>query len=181
VPNGGVRVKKSFDGSDSNSASGSGTAGGNDKIWTRPDYQPSSTAVGGTPRYMDKQVTSTGIAIASAAGGQNKTRQYDDNFIPLDLGDDFENQQAMLDEEEDVVMSDQEMEEDMDEEEEEEDVSSDGVESAAEDGNDDVDDDGVGEEVGLEGTEDEEEMDEEDEYNMYQDQLRYEAENDDLY
>ncbi|KAG0282371.1 hypothetical protein BGZ96_000549 [Linnemannia gamsii] len=180
VHNGGIRVKKSSDGNDI-------ASGGFDKTWTRPDYQPSSSSsTASTSRYMDKQdqdaESGSGADGTATAAGRDKNRQYDENFIPLDLGDDFENQQAaMLDEDEDVVMSDQEVEEEEDEE-EEEDVSSDGMETGADD------DDDEGEEVSLEDSEevdleededdDGEEMNEEEEYNMYQDQLRYEDEDD---
>ncbi|KAK3835329.1 MAG: hypothetical protein JOS17DRAFT_681696 [Linnemannia elongata] len=86
-------------------------------------------------------------------------------------------QAGMLDEDEDVVMSDQEMEE---EEEEEEDVSSEGMETDGE--NDDDEGEGEGEEeLGedlAEDVDDEEEMNEEDEYNMYQEQRRYEDDDD---
>ncbi|KAF9131205.1 hypothetical protein BGW39_002111 [Mortierella sp. 14UC] len=187
VPNGGTRVKKSSDGNDNVSGSGSGTGtgtGGKDKIWVRPDYKPPSSGAS-TSRYMDTRgqgasmVEEGSTSVTAVTSGRNKSRQYDDNFIPLDLGDDFEDQQAtMLDDDEDVVMSDQEMEED---EEEEEDVSSDGMESAE-------DEDDEGEAVSLEGSEEvdlnddvdnEEEMNEEDEYNLYQEQLRYEQHEDD--
>lgn len=173
VPNGGIRVKKSSDGNDI-------ALGGNDKTWKRPDYQP-STSVASTSRYMDKQdqgAEGTGSVAGTFDASRNKNRQYDENFIPLDLGDDFEDQQAgMLDEDEDVVMSDQEMEE---EEEEEEDVSSEGMETDGE--NDDDEGEGEGEEeLGedlAEDVDDEEEMNEEDEYNMYQEQRRYEDDDD---
>ncbi|KAG0375725.1 hypothetical protein BGX24_008731 [Mortierella sp. AD032] len=186
LPNGGIRVKKSSDGNDSVSGAGAGAGvgtGGKDKIWIRPDYKP-SPSVASTSRYMDTrgqgasmvvEEGSTGTSSTAAAGGRNKTRPNDENFISLDLGDDFENQQAtMLDDDEDVVMSDQEMEED---EEEEEDVSSDGMESAEDDNGDD--DEGE-EKVNLNDDDEvEEEMNEEDEYNMYQEQLRYEEDEDD--
>ncbi|KAF9911652.1 hypothetical protein EC991_002770 [Linnemannia zychae] len=190
IPNGGNRVKKPSDGNDSVPGAGTGTGtgagtGGKDKIWIRPDYKPPSSAAN-TSRYMDTQgqgasIVEEGVTDATAiASGRNKSRQYDENFIPLDLGDDFEDHQAtLLDDDEDVVMSDQEMEE---YEEEEEDVSSDGMESAEDEADD-------GEEVGLEGTEDadlyddddndNEEMNDEDEYNLYQEQLRYEQDEDD--
>ncbi|KAK3829679.1 MAG: hypothetical protein J3R72DRAFT_405655 [Linnemannia gamsii] len=72
------------------------------------------------------------------------------------------------------VKNDQEMEED---EEEEEDVSSDGMESAEDDNGDD--DEGE-DKVNLNDHDEvEEEMNEEDEYNMYQEQLRYEEDEDD--
>ncbi|KAG0071475.1 hypothetical protein BGZ89_010489 [Linnemannia elongata] len=173
VPNGGIRVKKSSDGNDFSS-------GGNDKTWTRPDYQPSSSA--STSRYMDKQcqdAESTSGGAGTSVAGRNKNRQYDENFIPLDLGDDFDDQQVgMLVEDEDVVMSDQEMEED---EEDEEDVSSDGVETDGEDDDDEGEGEGeeeLGEDLVKYGDDEEEEMNEEDEYNMYQEQLRYEDDDD---
>ncbi|KAF8942403.1 hypothetical protein BGZ47_006540 [Haplosporangium gracile] len=179
VPNGGIWVKKSSNGDDI-------TSGGNDKTWKRPDYQPSTSSIASASRYMDKQdqnAEGTSGAAGSSASGRNKNWQHDENFIPLDLGDDFDDQQAgILDEDEDVVMSDQEMEED---EEEEEDVSSDGMESGAEDnedegesegdgdGEDELDDDMVEDEV-----DNEQEMNAEDEYNMYQEQRRYEEDDD---
>ncbi|KAF9146527.1 hypothetical protein BG015_011573 [Linnemannia schmuckeri] len=176
IPNGGIRVKKLSDGDDI-------TSGGNDKTWKRPDYQRATSSIASTSRYMDKQdQNAEGIsgAAGSSASGRNKNWQYDENFIPLDLGDDFEDQQAgMLDEDEDVVMSDQEMEED---EEEEEDVSSDGMESGAEDNVDESegegDDDELDDDVVEDEVDNEEEMNEEDEYNMYQEQRRYEDDDD---
>ncbi|KAF9550545.1 hypothetical protein EC957_000219 [Mortierella hygrophila] len=174
VPNGGIWVKKSSDGNDI-------ALGGNDKTWTRPDYQPSSS-VASTSRYTDKQdqdAEGTSGGAGSSAAVRNKNRQYDENFIPLDLGDDFEAQQAsILDEDEDVVMSDQEMEED---EEEEEDVSSDGMETGGEDDDDEGEGEGeeeLGEDLVEDVDDDEEEMNEEDEYNMYQEQRRYEDDDD---
>ncbi|KAG9064329.1 hypothetical protein KI688_003517 [Linnemannia hyalina] len=174
VPNGGIWVKKSSDGNDI-------ALGGNDKTWTRPDYQPSSS-VASTSRYTDKQdqdAESTSGGAGTSAAVRNKNRQYDENFIPLDLGDDFEAQQAgILDEDEDVVMSDQEMEED---EEEEEDVSSDGMETGGEDDDDEGEGEGeeeLDEDLVEDENDDEEEMNEEDEYNMYQEQRRYEDDDD---
>ncbi|KAG0321116.1 hypothetical protein BGZ97_012107 [Linnemannia gamsii] len=177
VPNGGIRVKKSSDGNDI-------ASGGNDKTWVRPDYQLSSS-IASTSRHMENQDQDaeggSGADGTATAAGRNKNRQYDENFIPLDLGDDFENQQAgMLDEDEDVVMSDQEVEEEEDEE-EEDDVSSDGMETGAEDDDDEGEEVSLGgsEEVDLEDEDDDgKEMDEEDEYNMYQEQLRYEDDDD---
>ncbi|KAF9106712.1 hypothetical protein BGX29_008727 [Mortierella sp. GBA35] len=165
LPNGGTRAKKTS--SDGNDTPASGSGNGNK--WRRQDQQAAGS------RYMDSQ---DAASLEEGVGaGRSKTRQYDENFIPLDLGDDFENQQAMLDEE-DVVMSDQEMEED---EEDEEDVSSDGMEDVDEDDTEDVDEEDEVEEVSQDDSEgvdygdnQEEEMNEEDEYNMYQDQLRYE-------
>ncbi|KAG0271265.1 hypothetical protein BGZ95_000936 [Linnemannia exigua] len=144
LPNGGIRVKKSSDGNDSVPGAGTGTGtgtGGKDKIWIRPDYKP-SPSVASTSRYMDtrgqsasKVVEEGSTGTFTAVGGRNQTRPNDENFISLDLGDEFEDHQAtMLDDDEDVVMSDQEMEED---EEEEEDVSSDGMESAEDDNGED--------------------------------------------
>lgn len=131
---------------------------------------------------MDKQgqdAESTSGGAGTSAAGRNKNRQYDENFIPLDLGDDFDDQQVgMLVEDEDVVMSDQEMEED---EEDEEDVSSDGVETDGEDDDDEGEGEGeeeLGEDLVKYGDDEEEEMNEEDEYNMYQEQLRYEDDDD---
>ncbi|KAF9922797.1 hypothetical protein FBU30_007100 [Linnemannia zychae] len=177
VPNGGSRDKKTSDGNDISSE----VSRGKDKTWTRPGYQlPASPSHASTSRYMDNQDTVSYIDNdASSIGGQNKNRQYNENFIPLDLGDDFEDQQAaMLDEDEEVVMSDQELEED---EEEDEDVSSDGMESA----DDDIDDEdiseieGEGEFEDIDGEEGDEKMNE-DEYNMYREheQLQYEDEED---
>ncbi|KAF9990423.1 hypothetical protein BGZ75_001905 [Mortierella antarctica] len=170
--NGGIRVKKSAEEIEKEKQNGSESVS-NAK---RRRVDPASSR-----RYMDGQRQRDQDSDQDQEqdmDGSKGDRDFDENFIPLDLGDDFDEEVAMLlDQQDDIQESDghgQDKEAQVDDD--EGDVSSDGVESDEDGVNDEVSAADVASEEDQEDPEDEDEDDDEneggdqDEYEVYQNQ-----------
>lgn len=174
LANGGIRVKKSAEEIEKEKQNGG------ESVHNTKRKRVESAFSG---RYMDGQRQHDQDSDQDQEQGMDGSkgdRDFDENFIPLDLGDDFDEEVAMLlDQQDDIQESerqDQDREAQVDDD--EGDVSSDGVESDEDEGeNDEVSAADVASEVDEDDSEDG--GHDQDEFEEYQNQ--YEEEEEDEY
>ncbi|KAG0206778.1 hypothetical protein BGX28_001851 [Mortierella sp. GBA30] len=179
LANGGIRAKKSEDEIEKDKQNGDYV---NSNKRKRMDATFVTRFIDGQRQHDQNQDQDQDQEQKNVAGSKGVNGQYDENFIPLDLGDDFDEQNAMLLEQQEESYDESEILQGEDED-DVGDVSSDGVESDEDEDEDDEEDEYDGDEVSAADAASEEDLEldyedaglDDDEY--YQDQ--YEDADDD--
>lgn len=189
VANGGIKPKRNAGemGEERRDRHGAGSAPG-----TGTGTGPGAGSTENANSYKRRRIDNTGANSSPLSSGQqDRSRgvdQYDENFIPLDLGDDFEAEENELLHEQEgqeaVAVEEQEDDEEEDDEEEDvEDVSSDELDASPDDA-EDVDSDNMQEVSNPEDEDDEDDEDEnqgQEEMDDYEEYYRNDYDDDDRY